>query len=54
MDDRAFWEVFRRALMMIVMVIEKRYDLTPVDRQRRPRFLGSGDVVESAQHGGDT
>jgi len=28
MDDREFWLLFRRALLMICKAIEKRYNLT--------------------------
>jgi len=28
MDDREFWILFRRALLMICKAIEKRYNLT--------------------------
>jgi hypothetical protein len=31
MDDRAFWTLFRRALLMIVRAIEEKYGLKTHD-----------------------
>jgi len=31
MDDRDFWILFRRALLMICKAIEKRYNLSGTD-----------------------